>query len=173
MQKDSKYCMAHLLFLEIIRFSFFKSANFPNILSEVMEILPILAETISCKLKIFLIVLAMAVFFVFILMGLLFYGIIKCLPVIVVIALSPFWAIKEGVELLFHKKTLSETRCLSVYFDLLKAIILFTSVLLFFPVINTYGTFKRGKQTLGTLLIFVCILVYGGIAFVIYLEHFL
>lgn len=104
-------------------------------------------------------------------MGLLFYGIIKCLPGIVIVALSPLLAVKEGVELLSRKKDKTELRYLPFFMNIAKAVLILISLLLFFPIINTYGTFKRGKQTLGTLMIFGCILIYGCIALVVYFEY--
>ena len=114
----------------------------------------------------------MIAFFVSILAVVLFYGIIKCLPGIGIIALSPFLALKEGVEWLSHKKDKSQFRYLNVFIMMVKAILLWAFVILFFPIINTYGTFKRGKRKLGILLIFACLVTYGAAALVIYLECF-
>lgn len=118
----------------------------------------------------------MIAFFVVILIGLLFYGIIRYLPSIAtglgIIAMSPFLALKEGVEWISQKKDKSQFRYLPVFITISKAILLWAFVILFFPVINTYGTFKRGKRELGILLIFACLLTYSAAALVIYLEYF-
>lgn len=114
----------------------------------------------------------MIAFFVSILAVVLFYGIIKCLPGIGIIALSPFLALKEGVEWISHKKDKSQLRYLSVFIIIPKAILLWAFVILFFPIINTYGTFKRGKRKLGTLLILGCLFIYSAVALIVYLECF-
>ena len=113
----------------------------------------------------------MIAFFVSILAVVLFYGIIRCLPGIGIIALSPFLALKEGVEWLSHKKDKAEFRYLSVFLNISKAILLWAAVILFFPVINTYGTFKRGKRKLGALMILGCIAIYASVALITYIEY--
>lgn len=113
----------------------------------------------------------MIAFFVSILTVVLFYGIIKCLPGAGIIVLSPFLALKEGVEILCRKKDKAELRYLPVFLNLLRSILLLAAVILFFPVINTYGTFKGGRRKLGVLMIFGCLAIYGTVAFIACMEY--